>query len=47
MMSGIVMLGRFPVVAGGMRVMFWCLLVVFRSFLRHGISSILAFQRSL
>jgi hypothetical protein len=39
-----VMLGGFPVVAGGMGEMFCCLLVVFRSFLRHGISSILLFQ---
>jgi hypothetical protein len=37
MTSGLVMLGGFPVVAGGMGEMFRCLLVVFRSFLRHGI----------
>jgi hypothetical protein len=31
-MSGLVMLGRFPVVASGMRQMFRCFLVVLRSF---------------
>jgi hypothetical protein len=36
-MSGVVMLSGFPVVVGGMREMFWRLLVVFGSFLRHGI----------
>jgi hypothetical protein len=34
---GLMMLCRFRVVPGGMRVMFRCSLVVFRSFLRHGI----------
>jgi hypothetical protein len=38
-MSGVVMLGGFPVVAGGMREMVGCLLVVFGSFLRHEIFS--------
>jgi hypothetical protein len=37
--SGLVMLGRFPMVPGGVRGMFCCLPVMFRSFLRHGISS--------
>jgi uncharacterized membrane protein len=36
-MSGLIMLGRFPVVSGGVRAMFCRLLVKFRSFLRHGI----------
>jgi hypothetical protein len=36
---GLMMLGRFRVVSGGMRHLFRCLLVVFRSFLRHRVSS--------
>jgi hypothetical protein len=38
-MSGLIMLGRFPVVSGGVRAMFCCLLVKFRKF-RHGIPPI-------
>jgi len=37
-MSGIVVFGGFLVVTGGMLEVFWCLPVVFSSFLRHGIS---------
>jgi hypothetical protein len=36
--AGLVMFRRFPVVPGSMCKMFRCLLVVFRSFLRHMIS---------
>jgi hypothetical protein len=43
MKSALVMLGRFTMVAGSMCVMFRCLLVVLRSFRRHGISFILLF----
>ena len=39
-MSRVVMLGGFPVVAGGMRQMFRGFLVVLRSFLRHMIFSV-------
>jgi hypothetical protein len=39
--SGIVMLGSFAVVPGGMSEMFCCLLVKFSGFLRHMIFSIL------
>src|ERR1700722_14742971 len=39
-MSGVVMLGGFPVVAGGMRQMFRGFLVVLRGFLRHMIFSV-------
>jgi len=35
----VVMFGRFPMVAGGVRMMFGCLPVVFSCFLRHGSSS--------
>ena len=35
--SGLVVFGRFPVVAGGMGQMFCCLSVMFSCFLRHGV----------
>jgi hypothetical protein len=35
-MTGLMMLGRFRVVSGGVAMMFRRLLVMFRSFFRHG-----------
>ena len=39
MLATVMMLGRFTVMAGGMRVMFRCLSMVISCFLRHAISS--------
>jgi hypothetical protein len=41
MVSGVVVLGRFTMMVGSVRMMFRCLLVMFGCFLRHSISSIL------
>jgi hypothetical protein len=40
MVSGVVVLGRFTVMVGSVRMMFRCLLVMFGCFLRHSISSV-------
>jgi hypothetical protein len=42
-MSGFMMLGRLTVVPSGVSMMFRCLMMMFRSFLRHLASSELAF----
>src|ERR1700719_3089832 len=40
MLATVMMLGRFTVMAGGMRMMFRCLPMVISCFLRHAISSL-------